>query len=565
MSTTYDTLIRNGVNYSHDTAESISCTSGNNLQEDLDSLASRSVPLGGTSTQFLRGDGTWNVPPDTTYGVVTTADNGLAPSGGTATKYLRGDGTWAVPTDHTYAVMTSGTSGVAPQSTANMFLKGNATWASPDTTYHVVDSVGNGLVPSGGTNAKYLRADGSWQTPTNHTYAVMTSGKTGLAPSGGSTATTGMYLRGDAKWDAPDDTTYGLVTTAGSGLVRKLTDETDKFLRGDGTWKAPTDHTYGYMSTGSPGLAHMAEMNYYLGGDNVWRPISYTDVNLRQVNTTSDVDYRVLLSYNASNTTETENVRKTPRFLVNPGSGITYLYNGTSYFTAQEKLVRLYLNGWIYHNSTQNTVIQSASQGSEVTYYGVDLGVADSTWVFRGHADNRMKCGDGNLRWKVVYAKTGTINTSDRNQKQDIYDLDEDFCENFIMDLKPVSYKFKNKPGTNHDRTHYGFIAQDVEETMTKLGLTALDFGGFCKDQKMEYHYEEPELNPDGTYEEGPDGKPLRNMNLYPVEGEYIYGLRYDEFLAPIIKTIQHRQKILDSLDEEIELLEARITALETA
>jgi hypothetical protein len=60
------------------------------------------APLIANRGQYLKGDGTWGTPTDTTYSVFTRLANGLAPaSGGTSgtTKYLREDGTWAVPPD----------------------------------------------------------------------------------------------------------------------------------------------------------------------------------------------------------------------------------------------------------------------------------------------------------------------------------------------------------------------------------------------------------------------------------------------------------------------------------
>lgn len=52
---------------------------------------------------------------DTTYDVVSTSANGLCPKrGGTSTKFLRDDGTWAVPpdTDTTYSAATTSAAGL---------------------------------------------------------------------------------------------------------------------------------------------------------------------------------------------------------------------------------------------------------------------------------------------------------------------------------------------------------------------------------------------------------------------------------------------------------------------
>ena len=62
------------------------------------------IPSGGSSGQILRwsADGTaaWGADNNTTYGVVSTTADGLAPKrDGSTTKFLRADGTWAVPPD----------------------------------------------------------------------------------------------------------------------------------------------------------------------------------------------------------------------------------------------------------------------------------------------------------------------------------------------------------------------------------------------------------------------------------------------------------------------------------
>lgn len=60
------------------------------------------LPSGSGTSKYLREDGTWVVPPDTTYNEVSKTANGLCPqlpNESTTTKYLRQDGTWAVPPD----------------------------------------------------------------------------------------------------------------------------------------------------------------------------------------------------------------------------------------------------------------------------------------------------------------------------------------------------------------------------------------------------------------------------------------------------------------------------------
>ena len=455
MPTTYGVLMKDNVNYSHDTAESIAFTTSDStsLQYIIDDITSRTVPSGGTSSTFLRGDGQWATAPDTTYNI---GNGGLVRKlTGATDRYFRGDGNWIV-VDTTYAVMTSGTTG---------------------------------RVPTGGTNAKYLRGDATWQTPTN--------------------------------------TTYGIATANSNGIVRKLDGSSVHFFRGDGTWQTPPN-------------------------DNYRVDVMYT---------TNNADRQLLLANSTNDTTETAYAIKSKSGITyNCGGTIFYTYDGSSHVIIRSNYIRVNEKSWIYHNSSQNLTFSASSSGGDVDLYGCDLGVADSAWSFRGHADTYMNAGDGNLRWSVVYANSATINTSDRNQKKDIKELDS-MSEDFIMDLKPVSYKWKDKKS---DRTHYGLIAQDVEETMNKFGMTAMDFAGFCKDQKTESR-DEPVLNQDGTIVDDTEGNPLTYKKQYPIEGEYRYSLRYEEFIAPMIKTIQIRQKELDEQEELIKTLEARITALESA
>lgn len=52
-------------------------------------------PTTTTSTRFLREDGSWVIPTNTTYSLATTSKNGLLRQlDGNTTHFLRGDGTW---------------------------------------------------------------------------------------------------------------------------------------------------------------------------------------------------------------------------------------------------------------------------------------------------------------------------------------------------------------------------------------------------------------------------------------------------------------------------------------
>ena len=101
------------------------------------------------------------------------------------------------------------------------------------------------------------------------------------------------------------------------------------------------------------------------------------------------------------------------------------------------------------------------------------------------------------------------------------------------MDLKPVSYKLTD---STSDRRHWGFIADEVEETMLE---TTGDSGIFVK---MPVDADtEVDINDDSTY---------------------ICGLRYAEFVAPMVAAIQHQEEKIKSQQETIDRLTSTVDSL---
>lgn len=154
--------------------------------------------------------------------------------------------------------------------------------------------------------------------------------------------------------------------------------------------------------------------------------------------------------------------------------------------------------------------------------------------------------GKSSFHWRNIYANNGTIQTSDRTKKTNINNLDIQKIKSFIMGLIPSSYEMID--GTS-GRTHYGLIAQDVEELMKKLNMDSSDFAGFIKSPKKIIKYEDE------------NGKKLENPIEEIIEGEYDYSLRYDEFIAPLIKVVQEQQREIEELKEDIKFLKEYIYA----
>lgn len=135
----------------------------------------------------------------TDIGKFNTNKRGLVPKVTNENGYLKGDGTWSVPANTTYNVVSASSNGLAPKShgSENEYLNGAGEWSTPtDTTYEDFDGNEHGLVPnisiSSSKDTYFLNGTGNWTVPTNTTYSPFTpptiavDGAAGLVPIGSS-------------------------------------------------------------------------------------------------------------------------------------------------------------------------------------------------------------------------------------------------------------------------------------------------------------------------------------------------------------------------------------------
>jgi len=133
--------------------------------------------------------------------------------------------------------------------------------------------------------------------------------------------------------------------------------------------------------------------------------------------------------------------------------------------------------------------------------------------ITSGTSDNYLDLGTSSVRWVDIYATNGTIQTSDRNEKQDIEDLTE-AEERVAMAAKGLLKKFRWKSAVEDKgddaRIHFGIIAQDLQDAFEAEGLDAGRYGMF--------------ISTTWTDEDG--------------EEQTRMGVRYSELLAFIISAI---------------------------
>lgn len=134
------------------------------------------------------------------------------------------------------------------------------------------------------------------------------------------------------------------------------------------------------------------------------------------------------------------------------------------------------------------------------------------------NASNKIRLGNASVT--VIEGQVAFTAASDRRLKANIQDLNAGL--DFIMKLRPVSYYMKNQV---EPRTNWGFIAQEIE-SLVGHDNSILTIGG---------------------------------------DNDRTLGLRYTDFVAPLVKAIQEQQKTIESQEEKIKQLEEKIGKLNGA
>ncbi|PZF73889.1 tail fiber domain-containing protein [Taibaiella soli] len=149
-----------------------------------------------------------------------------------------------------------------------------------------------------------------------------------------------------------------------------------------------------------------------------------------------------------------------------------------------------------------------------------------TTNTFRPTNDNVMSLGANGSRWTAVWAANGTIQTSDERYKTNIQPLQAGL--NMIMQLRPISYNWKNENLRLGTGVNYGFSAQELNTTAPDLVIHST------------------------TQVDKETGK---------LTAEYAdaYGVKYAEFTPVLVKAIQEQQEMIKVLQQKVADLEAQM------
>ena len=158
--------------------------------------------------------------------------------------------------------------------------------------------------------------------------------------------------------------------------------------------------------------------------------------------------------------------------------------------------------------TTQQTAVQDFNVKNAVFHGNLEHGSTTVTTYNIGSSTHPFN----NVYAKQFYQNGSPISTSDKRKKKTIKDIAKSYIE-FFKKLRPRTYKFKDGES---GRTHTGFIAQEVEEAASEVGIDSKDLGFLC-------------IGPDGNY-----------------------GLRYEELIAIQTKIIQDLMQRVENLENKM-------------
>lgn len=338
---------------------------------------------------------------------------------------------------------------------------------------------------------------------------------------------------------------FTLTNAVLSVLLPTTNKDGDKFMIYDSEGLGAT---YNITINRNGNLINGASSNYVINQNKGWVELTYI-TNTGFVITNSSEIYNLLASNNtwsgtndfasmtigSSGTTSGLEIGNS-----NSSGGLSFLDFHFGISASEDYNVRMLNNsnqGFLFSTATKNIFsIDNSNFGFNVNAIPV--------------ADNTYSSGASGKRWTEIWASTGTINTSDREQKERVNETNLGL--DFILKLKPVSWKWKDEPAQEieevkykktydnkgrfkelvpeknikiipekkYKRLHHGFINQDIEDLLKEKNIATNDFSGFVLDKETG-----------------------------------VRALRYDSFIAPIVKSIQEQQKMIQELKQEIKAL----------
>lgn len=268
-----------------------------------------------------------------------------------------------------------------------------------------------------------------------------------------------------------------------------------------------------------PYLQNYTSASKYLVADDSgnigWR--SVTQGKTYSLANASTYGVMCLYSGTGDNTNGTMTQKAITEAISNAGGG------GSSYYAGSG----LYLSGSTFNIGYNSRYSADFYVGSNSNHYAFCPTLANNA----GDTYRLYLGGNGGSThpWYKVVTRDGMQQLSDGRFKIDKCILNDDFYDMY-MSLKPMKYKVLHDEDSG---IHFGFVAQEVEESLKTVGLDASNCSIVSCDESQ-------------SYEDG-----------------YVYGLSYNEFIPFNTYMTQKAHRRINELENEIKELKQIINSLQ--
>lgn len=213
----------------------------------------------------------------------------------------------------------------------------------------------------------------------------------------------------------------------------------------------------------------------------------------------------------------------------NCGSNMVIMACGNTFLGSGESPMNLY--NAAYRNSTTENLFLSSD--THIFFFvncqniGDRKGIAiDNAAQLRPIVNAVGNLGHGSYRWNNIYSAHSPSVSSDERIKKDMKEIYK--AKELLMKIIPYQFMFTNEGA---DRIHYGFSSQQFKKAMDEVGID--NCGAW-------------------TLDVTPEGRRNGHNRETATEDEKIYGLRYEELIAPIVQVLQEFEKRLNSIETQL-------------
>ena len=313
-------------------------------------------------------------------------------------------------------------------------------------------------------------------------------------------------------------------TTAGTNFVG-TTDDVDLVFKRNNVVSGALKSTSTSYGVGSLPLTSTGDRNSAFG------------LNALSVNTTGAANTAVGIRALMDNTTGGGNTAIGTDALSNNVTGFANIAVGSAalfFLASGDRNIGIGNRAIAFANGTNNNVaigndaLLGISTGNSNTAIGTDSGVnittgSNNTAIGNGAnvpnatGGNQVRIGNAAVTYAGVQV-AWTV-TSDKRLKSNI--KDSDLGLDFIKQLRPVSYIRKNDESK---KSEYGFIAQEVKETLKNNGVT--------------------------------------NSGIISEADDSTMSVRYNDLIAPMVKALQEQQKLIEDQQAIIIKIQQKVDEL---